>query len=620
MIRRIFFIESSDEIDLLEDLFNEDSIVVSINPPVSKDLKKRGIPFFTTLKFFDSEGHHFVHNNSFKIVEDLRPFLKNIKSENIQHTFERTWIFYFRFHLNYYLSMLYIINQAVTKYNPDFLITASTDPSNKNLISAIVEGYGLVNNLKAKCITKKINLRINKPDFNSIKNLIKRFIFESQLTFIKYKFNNKAFIIAPEDTYNMPQLLYKVSQVIHNALPVYLKIQRKSLRIRISEMLRGKSFSFVFIPSDAKASINNNFEHQLLTSSLEIKNHLVTKSQIATFFGLNINIFLNDYIENKLNKKMRQLNCELVSLRKILEVLKPNKVFSQHSLGISYALGEVCLELDIPALLISHGSHSPHNEKIAKLEWSIHSHTIFNSHYPFVAIQTPLAKKFLNMQDDLISKEIETGQLLLTTENNVSSKKQIRNKLYNKKSDKRIVVHAGTPKGWNSLRPWIYETIDEYINNINDIINAIEEIPDIYLAIRFRPQSLLSLDDLSLLLKKSECYGIYTDGSFGDYLLSADLLISYSSTTIEEALQSQVPVLQYDPSGKYEHISGQILSNSSKNNVSELYSVLSEADLMPALKWWSKSLNNDTNFSWSKYIIEPDNKMEWLSQMESEKC
>ena len=43
MIRRIVFIESSDEIDLLEDLFNEDSIVVSINSSVSKDLKKKSI-------------------------------------------------------------------------------------------------------------------------------------------------------------------------------------------------------------------------------------------------------------------------------------------------------------------------------------------------------------------------------------------------------------------------------------------------------------------------------------------------------------------------------------------------------------------------------------------------
>ena len=425
MIRRIFFIESLDEIDLLEDLFDESSIVVSINSSVSKNLKKKGILFFTTLNFFDNGGHHFVHNNSFKIVEDLRPFLKNIKSENIQHAFEKTWIFYFRFHLNYYLSMLYIINQVVTKYNPDFLITASTNPRNINLISAIVEGYGLVNNLETKCITKKINLRINKPGFNSIKNLIKRFIFESQLAFLKYKFKNKAFIIALEDTYNMPKLLCKVTQVIDNALPVYLKIQRKTLRIRVDEMLKGKSFSFAFIPADAKSSIKNNFENQLLTSSLEIKNHLVMKSQLTTIFGLNINIFLNDYIENKLSKKMSQLNCELVYLRKILEVLKPNKVFSQHSLGISYALGEVCLELDIPALLISHGSHSPHNEKIAKLEWSIHSHTMINSHYPFVAMQTPLAKKFLNMQDDLISKKIETGPLLLARENNMSSKKKL---------------------------------------------------------------------------------------------------------------------------------------------------------------------------------------------------
>ena len=100
------------------------------------------------------------------------------------------------------------------------------------------------------------------------------------------------------------------------------------------------------------------------------------------------------------------------------------------------------------------------------------------------------------------------------------------------------------------------------------------------------------------------------------------MLLSYSSTAIEEALQNHVPVLQYDPDGKYEHIPGQVLSTTRKNNISAIYSVMSESNLIPALLWWSKNHteNNNKMISWSDHVLDFDNKMEWLSHMESKKC
>jgi hypothetical protein len=320
---------------------------------------------------------------------------------------------------------------------------------------------------------------------------------------------------------------------------------------------------------------------------------------------------------------MLDLNFEILSLRRLLNIVKPSKVFAQHSVGITYALGEICLRNDIAALLISHGSHVPHNQSLAELEWSLHAHTIINSHYPFVAIQTPWAKKFLNIQDGVISKSIETGPLLFARkqENNIS-KQKLRKKIFGSHSNKRIILHAGTFRRWITFRPWVYETWDEYISNINDVIKVIDSLPNIYLAIRFRPKEGYTLKDLKMSLINSNCYGIYIDGVFEDHLLGSDLLLSYSSTTIEEALQNHVPVLQYDPSGKYEHIPGQVLSTTSENKISEIYSVLSEIDLMPALQWWSKSFeeNNHMKVSWSKHILDFDDKMEWLSHMESKKC
>jgi hypothetical protein len=44
--------------------------------------------------------------------------------------------------------------------------------------------------------------------------------------------------------------------------------------------------------------------------------------------------------------------------------------------------------------------------------------------------------------------------------------------------------------------------------------------------------------------------------------------------------------------------------------------------LIPALQWWSKNCteNNNMMVSWSEHILDFDNKMEWLSHMESKKC
>ena len=102
----------------------------------------------------------------------------------------------------------------------------------------------------------------------------------------------------------------------------------------------------------------------------------------------------------------------------------------------------------------------------------------------------------------------------------------------------------------------IYETLDEYIKNINDLILAVSKVPSVYLAIRLRRKTFpgMSLTEIHNLFYKIDCYDIFTEGDFDNYLSVADLVVSYSSTAIEEALIKDIPVLLYDPAGKYSHI------------------------------------------------------------------
>ena len=73
--------------------------------------------------------------------------------------------------------------------------------------------------------------------------------------------------------------------------------------------------------------------------------------------------------------------------------------------------------------------------------------------------------------------------------------------------------------------------------------------------IKSRAGPEFSLDSLNLLLSPlPENVIVDNESRFLDVLGKADLLISFSSTTIEEALVNDIPVLLYGGGGRYAHI------------------------------------------------------------------
>jgi len=630
MSSSVVFIESKNDIHLFEKHINQDTIVISMQPSVSVELEQRDIPYQNTLSFFGQECHRYTLVQSTKIVEGVRPFLKKMRAGEVQHAFEKTWIFYFRFYLHYWLAMLCIIDKAVQAYQPDNFIILEPDNVDElvietidnDLLSIIVKYYGNAHKINIQYVNKKAYKLSGKVN-DVLKGWLGRTIFEFQLFLFPVINRSRNSLFVPEDTYNMPNLLNMVSKYIDRSLPVYLSVRRSSLKTRIQEMLSGESFSFLYLPQGASSGEKLIFQDRINVCTSHIKKWLSGHSNESTIYGVQLQVPLLLFIENNLKQKMLDLYGRINSLQRVMNVVNPKQVFSQHSIGVSYALGEICSYKNIPALLTSHGSHVPHAGDVSELEWSIHAHTIFNSKYPLVAFQTPWAKKFFKQQREVVSQGIDTGPLLFARKNfNDDKRIEFRQKLFTRHKDKKIILHAGTPKGWSSFRPWVYETVDEYIRNINDVIKAVESVADLYLAVRFRPQEGLSLEGFQHSLVISECYDIYADGSFEEHLLASDLLLSYSSTTIEESLQNHIPVLQYDPDGKYEHISGQVLSGRETNNVSTVYSVLSRKDLLPALSWWSENFSEDNqeNVSWQEHILDSDNDMKWLAVMEKKEC
>ena len=201
------------------------------------------------------------------------------------------------------------------------------------------------------------------------------------------------------------------------------------------------------------------------------------------------------------------------------------------------------------------------------------------------------------------------------------SMKNSRDEIYGVNSDKLILLHASSPRDSGSFRPWIYETIDEYVRNINDLIEVVEDDNNIHLAIRFRPYLYFSKIDLKNLLKPSSCYQIYSDGEFYEYLISSDILISYSSTTIEESFQCRVPVLQYDADNKYMHIpNSNVLGINKDPELNIAYYASSKNNLKWGINWMKDNLLELNEFlastdNLNDYIYKEDVNYRWVNQV-----
>lgn len=247
------------------------------------------------------------------------------------------------------------------------------------------------------------------------------------------------------------------------------------------------------------------------------------------------------------------LHHRAAAIRMLLETVKPSAVVSVGARDDDMVFGELCRKMAIPALMASHGSHVPPRSDSEKIEWGEQALRLIRAPYPAVALQSPLAEGFL-AAFPTSSAVVRTGPVVWGRPADRARGAELRRRLFPQGPPRHVLVHAGTPKRRGSIRFHVYETLDEYVRTLSELATAVERIPETHLIITFRPHAELRPEDLRALLPSSDRVALNTDIPFLDLLGMADLLVSFSSTTIEEALQNAVPVLLYGGQGRYQHV------------------------------------------------------------------
>ncbi len=237
-------------------------------------------------------------------------------------------------------------------------------------------------------------------------------------------------------------------------------------------------------------------------------------------------------------------------MRFYIKKIKPNAIILNAARWFhSAVLAEIAQEEKVPVALISHGSHPAPIDEPSRIEHlALARGLLFSRLANFCSLQTPNASAgFEAFKSETIKKcqPVKTRPLMWAyrTTTTVPPKSIVRR-----------ILHAGTYKFWNHHRPWIFETSDEYVQSLLGLVEACSKIPDVLLTIRTRNFPECSVEALRKLLPKNGNFEIKETGEFLDDLLESQLLVSFSSTTIEEALQCDRPVLLWGGDQRYLHL------------------------------------------------------------------
>ena len=619
ILRTIVFIETIDQYLVFEKWIAAhnrditDIVIIAMTPKTRALLLKKGIPHDNTVHYFGRTGHEKALAYSGRVMAMLRETIELEDNFGNSQAYKHYILFNLRLFLHYVLFSIEVIHQAVQVYQAEELIVplvsdnmgiAANNTTYPSQLSGLVEAYCKHQKLvfNGLIVPHAVANQFLKGTASQLKRRIAGWLHPFLCNLHNRLSKDHPKLLVSERSYNMATFVGWLNKEFKDVRPAYLVGSNRL--VEAGRGLLGQAAWNYYLPDWLPERKTRQWRNRLAIFIKEIHNQFVRQSSELRFNGIAIDHLLADFTATTLPDQLLRLYCQAHAIDQIFRRARPVMVLSQLAYGPSYLMGETARRYNVPSVIISHGSHTPPKSEFSRLEWEEHGLGLINTVYQYQAIQTPLAQQYIEKIPSL-SDGWKTGPLLLAHKKiNRNDRLLKREVLLPGIKQKYILMHAGTAKTIRGLRFYVYETSDEYIQNLNHLITEVEKLDDTYLIVRFRPSSRLSIDTFKMLLRSGKNYGIYCDGDFQDYLTISDLLVSYSSTTIEEALQNEVPVLQYDPQGKYCHVEGQTMNGTALSGPSTCYFVGAREHLAAALEWivhHHLKTGSGTKLNWARH-------------------
>ncbi len=565
---RLVFIEYLDELNVFLQYLHENELklsefkIIALSTSVQVELLKREIVYKNSLTYFNNESHRNCLLTSDSIVQFLNKELK-VDSDLHIDGHKNWYVFLIRHLVNHILWLIEIVSNAVNEIRPEEILTIGIESNSyhgpfisgdERYLSSVViqlcsEKGCTVNEIKhGKCLKNYHTIKYNSISRRKFKELLVHTLpaargFWKEVS-SRFSGFNKLDRMKEDRTllilchgYNLDRVYKEIKKLDSRVKIVLLHDESISLFKRFQ--LRGYYdidylTSYNELPTRVDSVEKKNLE--LFFNSIE------SIQELFTYRGFNFFQIIKAKILIGITRSTEELIEKSYQMSYLVEMIRPDLSLSYSSRGLTYVLGELCRNNDLKALCISHGTVVPPKNEIEEIVNRNIGESVILNKYPSVAVQTPLSKEFLDHYEHP-SESIITGPLIFSRKSNsIHSGKTIN------------ILHAVTLKSRSSMKFWGVEHNDEFVSSLSDLISVVDSINNIKLIVKLHPAFCenFTSKDLSRLLPGTESYMI-SDRTLEEELSVTDLVVSFSSTVIEEAIINRIPVMLYDKWDRYQH-------------------------------------------------------------------
>ena len=545
MKKNICFIENSKDIELvLKKPSLQNTIFIPLNLETFLFCKKKKYEIFNFKKYISNQFHKKALLAGKKFVDSLR------FNYELSYSLRSEIIFLLRFRLNSVLFIIDIINNLKKEYEIDSIIVSGiykkfhTNLDNENIVSEIIE-----------------NLYCGEFKIKKLLNIIDK---EQKPILYKYQILEK--IDPKEKKILLGNVGYNFSRFINifkkKNVNIYVPFFNKiSFIKKIYYNLRG--FKPLFLQ---KKKI------------FEEKEKVFIKSINYFYNSINLSNLLNNFYY-KYNFYFNEIDQHSITLKNFINSNNFSLIISNITKGIHGSILDK--EINCNTLCVPHGIIVKAYNEYDEIYKKTIAEAVFNGESKFFAIQSKITEKSLDTHS-IKGRKLITGNLIFSSIKN-NSKKKID------------ILQASTLKDFNNLQFLGVEMFYEYWDNLL-IFDRIAK--DHKYKIIVKPHE--TIKHCSLELQKNFKNLIISNKPI-DYLLKkTSMLISYSSSAIEDSLNSFVPVILFDKVNRFMHVK----SLKSDDRALAINYTSSEIDLIKIIKILKRK--NVDNFD--EYIFKSNFK------------
>ncbi|MCP4652330.1 MAG: hypothetical protein GY858_02950 [Candidatus Omnitrophica bacterium] len=543
-----------------------DFCIVAVSGKLQAHLKKLKVDFRNVLNYFGNDSYKRILLKLNEMYEYIGEHFNFTDTNGVKNAYLTELQRYTEVMFNYIAKILEILQSICDRDNHIELYACKKKYTKGSIFGAISTG------LLVKKFADKHKIKFHyfgdsqecaKKGFTGTQeNASAMYNFSLDLLKAYLKVFNKVLVVLPTLSYGFKVLVDKVKfKNSHSSFLILKDDKRLKWYQRYGGLIWGLFSGVFFIDINFVQSRDSSIDQAGVTKSLE-KLFDDECESVFTYNGVNVKQVM-DQKRSVFVGRLRQMVEWSYKFKALTQKFNIVLLISPFGRGLWYVAAELLPKLDRPSLFISHGTHPmPINQ--------YHEISIFNlcrgfmlGDYSHVALSTPVQQEhfryFKNKYEWIKNKEVLTAPLIFAdiTETDKFTKKAHLSFL----PDEQVILHATTVKPIGSERFYFLETVDEYLSGLADVVGAINKMDNTKLIIRVHPGFDLSDEEMKLFLPESSKYSISRLGKFEDVLSASDMLISYSSTVIDEALINRIPVLLYDKWDRYNHFKTGVFNN-----------------------------------------------------------